>query len=473
MNLVLLVDDEEAICWGLKRIVERLGAMALVASSVEEALSLSHDPAPEVIVLDVRLPGMDGMTAMPLLRAKWPSAKLIMITAFGDLETAVQAVRNGAFDYVVKPFEGPAISKVIARGIAAANEKHTGHDGPKFSPAVGGFIGHSSVMQSVYAKIALAADSDAGVLLIGESGSGKEIAARALHRFSNRADGPFIPVHIASLSPELLASELFGHVRGAFTGADDGRRGLLAQADRGTLFLDEVAEIPLAIQVKLLRALEQKEVWPVGANAPLACDFRIISATHQDLQAMIEQAMFRHDLFFRIASFQIELPPLRARPDDIEPLATHFLASLSQNSGKKFRLSGAAVKHLISMPWYGNVRELRNALEHAAILSRGETILPDHFPPPVQFLNSNRPKDFRRSLTAIVQDWARFQLNSDSSPTELQAKLYEIIEPVLFQEVLMAVQGNVSEAARLLGIHRTTLKRKLEESDQIQADNAG
>src|SRR5205823_6591289 len=236
------------------------------------------------------------------------------------------------------------------------------------------FVGRSPVMQAAFQRIALVAPREACVLVTGESGTGKELVARAIHRYSARRDRPFLPVHIAALNPNLVESELFGHVKGAFTGATGARPGLLALADGGTVFLDELADIPLPVQVKLLRALEHNEVLPVGANQPQPLNIRILTATHQDLGRCVAEGRFRHDLYFRLNVFQVPLPPLRERPEDVEPLAEHFLRRFEPNA---LPLPAETVRFLQSLPWFGNVRELRNALEHAAIVARGGPLLPE------------------------------------------------------------------------------------------------
>ncbi len=467
MTTVLIIDDEEAISWGLSQVVQQLGAAPIVASSAEEAFAIDPVSSPDVIILDVRLPGLDGIAAMPRLRRKWPNARFIVITAFGDLEIAVKAVREGAVDYVVKPFDVATISRVLERAITMRRESADSVDVATAAQAVEGFVGQSAAMQQVYAKIALAANSNAGVLLRGESGTGKELAARAIHRFSERATGPFVAVNVAAFAPDLIASELFGHVRGAFTGANDSRPGLLQLAHGGTLFLDEIGEAQPDIQVKLLRAIEQKEVWPVGADHPVPCDFRLISATHQNLLAAIESGSFRADLYYRIACFEIVLPPLRERLDDVESLALHFLEDFSKSRHSTPRISPAAIEALKRRPWHGNIRELRNAIEHAFIVSRGQIIAPEHLPQPLDnFPSVASARTVDDKLRQSVRDWCRRQLEAEENPTDLYKSLLDTIEPTLFDEVLASVQGNMSEASRRLGIHRTTLKRK---SDQNTA----
>jgi two-component system nitrogen regulation response regulator GlnG len=382
------------------------------------------------------------------------------------LEKAVKAVKNGAFQYLVKPFDTETVRTSLEQAFQASpSTTATGSVSEKIaSLPEHAFIAHSAVMQEVFNKIALAADSDAAVLLQGESGTGKELAALAIHRFSRRADKPLVVVNVAALSPALAESELFGHVRGAFTGAQANREGLLAQADSGTLFLDEVAEIPLPLQAKLLRALEQREYIPVGSNKPVQSDFRLIAATHQNMSKLIASGEFREDLFFRLSAFPIDLPPLRSRPEDIEPLAEHFLNRLTAAGRKPPQLSPAALEELQQRSWRGNVRELRNVLEHALIVSRGQTIQPEHLSR-VQTSSSagtqqssNRDEQIRN----LLREWTRDSMDNPAWEGMLYEKLLELVEQPVFEELLAALDNQVLPAARILGLHRTTLRRKID-----------
>ncbi len=307
----------------------------------------------------------------------------------------------------------------------------------------------------------MVAPAEACVHVRGESGTGKELVARAIHQYSRRSDGPFVPVNVASLSPSLAESELFGHVRGAFTGAEQGRKGLLEQAHAGTLFFDEVADIPPALQVKLLRVLEYGEILPVGAGRPVRSDFRVVSATHQNLHQRVVQGEFREDLYFRLITFEIEIPPLRERRGDIAELAQYFLESLSAAGGSPPPpLAGETLKALEGRPWYGNVRELRNALEHATILARGGPILPEHLPPPTP-PGSDSSQTREAMLAAMIRDWAHRQLQDPAVTGGLYDRLLRIVEPPLLETVLQRHNGQFLAAARELGLHRVTLKRKM------------
>jgi len=476
MSYWLVVDDEPSICWALSQLGDELKHEVRTAGSAEAGLEIAAAESPRLVVLDVRLPGMDGLSAIEKLRPLIGDAPIIVITAFGDLDTAVEAVRQGAFEYVVKPFDLASIENVIGRAIAAAKQTESKQAANSAQTPLGadnapstGLVGSSAAMQEVFRRIALAAPRDACVLLQGESGVGKELAARALHQYGGRRDGPFVAVNVAALNPALAESELFGHLRGAFTGADSPRKGLLQQADGGVLFLDEVAEIPLTTQVKLLRCLEHGEVLPVGAEQPVATNFRIVAATHRDLAAMAAEGEFRHDLFYRLTTFQIDLPPLRERSDDVSTLAQHFLREFDPEGSMCIRED--ALVELGNRDWWGNVRELRNAIEHAAILARGTDIGPEHLPPPAPKLVDSHASSLSDSVVEfdegkieqLLTAWAATQLESDDEPlTDLYERLLALVEPPVLQAALKKHNGQFAAAARELGIHRTTLRKKLE-----------
>ena len=468
MSRLLVIDDEQAICWGLAQLGQRLGHEVQTASSAEQGLERAAQQPPDLVLLDVRLPGMDGLAALARLRELAPTAPVIIMTAHGDLGTAVEAVRQGASDYVAKPFDLAQIERIIRTSL----DRPATTAASPLSPQTDGLAGRTPAMQEVFKRIALVAPSDACVMLSGESGTGKELVARAIHRYSCRSSGPLVTVNVAALSPALAESELFGHVRGAFTGADQPRQGLLAQADGGTLFLDEVADIPLGVQVKLLRALEHGELMPVGSGQAVPTSFRLITATHQDLPAKVRRGEFRHDLYYRLATFQIELPPLRSRREDIPPLVEFFVQQLAPSGG--VRVSQAALDELSARPWHGNVRELRNAIEHALILAREGVILTEHLPQPLAPLaqeNSTEPKPpsaaveptTDEALRALVAAWAQEHLRGGQAASELYGELLALVEPPLLEAALRKYHNQVATAARVLGMHRTTLKKKLDE----------
>ncbi|MGE0608178.1 MAG: sigma-54-dependent transcriptional regulator [Pirellulales bacterium] len=453
MSHVLVVDDEDSICWALRRLLREDGHDVCIASSAEEAYRSAQRQRPDLVIIDVRLPGEDGLSAMPKLSALIGAAPIVVMTAFGNLETAVAAVRQGAFDYLTKPFDIQRAASVVAAALAR-------RDKPALLPPTPAdatreeLIGQSSAMQEVFKRIALVAPQEASALVTGESGTGKELVARAIHRHSARGDGPLVPVNLAALSPTLVESELFGHAKGAFTGADHDRRGLLELAQGGTIFFDEVADIPLPVQVKLLRVLEQHEVTPVGDTRSRPIDSRVVAATHRDLRAEVREGRFRADLYFRLAVVEIAMPPLRERTDDIPLLAERFLARLGAKAG----LTTAAQAELARRPWPGNVRELRNAIEHGALLARGGAIGPEHLPPGV-CLSSGA----EQSLAAVVRAWADQQLAQPALPTDLYQQFLAEAEPALIAAALDKTGDNRMAAADLLGIHRATLRKKLDE----------
>ena len=460
MSRLLIVDDEESICWALKRLAQEDGHDVSVASSAEEAFELARQAMFDCILLDIRLPGVDGLAAMERLKQLAPAAPIVVMTAFGSLGTAVEAIRNGAFDYLTKPFDLDRASEVIRRALAQRDELGRPATPAVESPPAGEeLLGASPAMQEVFKRIALVAPSSAAVLITGESGTGKELVARAIHRHSRDNGGPLVSVNLASLNPALVESELFGHVRGAFTGADAPRKGLLELADSGTVFFDEAGDIPLAVQVKLLRALEQREIVPVGDAQPRPCSFRVLAATHRDLRQEVQKGNFREDLFFRLAVFEIHLPPLRERAEDIPLLAERFLQNVLPAGGPSVRFTQAALDELCRRPWPGNVRELRNAVEHAALVARAGAIMPEHLPP--RMAAAAGAEDVHSELSRAVRHWALDRLAGDSLPENLYQQFLDEAEPPLLSAVLERTAHNRVAAANLLGMHRATLRKKL------------
>lgn len=457
MPRILIVDDEEAIVWGLAKLARNLGHTVDTASSAEEGLRLVVEERPDLVLLDVRLPGIDGISAIEQFREHIGETPVIVMTAFGALDTAVSAIRSGAFEYLLKPFDLEEVHSAVER--ALCGDKRLSE--PLETEPHGGMVGETLVMQALYKRIALVSASDANVLLHGESGVGKELAAKAIHRYSSRSSAPFIAVNAAALSQTIAESELFGHVSGAFTDAQKTRNGLLLQADGGTLFLNEIADIPLPLQVKLLRAIEQQEVLPVGSDTPIPMRFRVVAATHQDLQQCILGGSFRHDLYYRICAFEIALPPLRNRPEDIPRLAAYFAGKQSP----PIEISDRAVAELGKQSWYGNVREFRNAIEHASVLARTGVIQPEHLPAPQPQLQPCKvaPGGHQATLAELTSQRAKELLSDpDCEGTVYDQYLQEVERPLL-EHALEHFDNKYAPAARALGLHRTTLKRKLEQ----------
>ena len=463
MSRILIVDDEASICWAFREFLADEGHEVSVAASAEEGLELASGGDLDAVVLDVRLPGMDGLTALRGFQERIGPAPIIVITAFGNLETVVQAMEGGAFDYLAKPFDLDQAGAVLKRALELGNTRKRGHSVSAITAGSETLIGASPVMQDLFKRIALVAPTDVPVLITGESGTGKELVARAIHRHSGRCEGPFLPVCVAALSPGLVEGELFGHRRGSFTGASQDRAGLLELAHGGSVLLDEVGDIPSALQVKLLRAIEHREVTPVGDARPRLTDIRLIAATNRSLADLMMAGQFREDLYFRLSVFPIHVPPLRDRRDDIPALAEHFLRQPRLSDVADACLSEEVLDELRSRSWSGNVRELRNAIEHAAIVARGRPIRPEHLPPVAASsttTNPTSPQNFQEQMA----HWAIQEIRK-GHPGSVESSMYErfleLVEPSFLKVLLHQCGGNRAAAAQMLGIHRATLRQKL------------
>ncbi len=471
MSRVLIVDDEASICWALREYLGELGHNVDVASSAEEGLELAGRGPLDAVILDVRLPGIDGLSALRRFRDLTGSAPIIVITAFGNLDTAVRAMEGGAFDYLVKPFDLDQAATVISRALHARHggpeaEQKSSKTGPELkSSDQSVLIGHSPAMQELFKQIALVAPTDVPVLITGESGTGKELVARAIHRHSARRARTFLPVCLAALSSGLIERELFGHLRGSFTGAVQDRTGLLELAGGGTVLLDEIGDVLPAVQVKLLRAIEHREVTPVGDARPRPIDVRFLAATNRPLDELMAAGEFREDLFFRLSVFPIRVPPLRERREDIPALAAYFLELLNLSPQGPHSLSDAVVRDLTSRPWPGNVRELRNAIERAAIVARGREIHPEHLPPPTESQpRSDSSGTSRDEVQHDITRWIERELRQPDQATadsSLYDRFLALVEPPLLEAILRRNQGNRASAALQIGIHRATLRQKL------------
>ncbi len=469
MTRVLIIDDEESICWGLSRLCTQMGLESDSASCAEKGLELIATRNFDLIIMDVRLPGMDGLTAIEQFQRRLGKIPIITITAFGDLQTAIEAVQKGAYEYIVKPFDLETVRKTIQQAAATAQMLSSLPGAslsdkadlrPAKNPDEMALIGSSPVMQSIYKQIALATTTDSPVLVTGESGTGKELVARSIHRFGLRASKPFVAVNIAALNPTLAESELFGHVKGAFTGADLDRIGLIQLASGGTLFLDEVADIPLDVQVKLLRVLDLGEVTPVGSNVPVKVDFRLISATHQDLLSQANLSEFRHDLYYRLRTLEIQLPPLRQRLEDIPELVEHFVRADSAHA--TISIDGSFIDALKAHCWRGNVRELKSVVERAVTFARGGVLNANHIDnTELQLQDSSNGDDLNADIQRLVAEWTKRNWSKQSNEL-LYDSLLKVVEPAIFQKAFELSENQYSAAARRLGIHRTTLKKKLD-----------
>jgi two-component system nitrogen regulation response regulator GlnG len=466
MSRILIVDDEASICWAFREFLADLGHDVSTAASAEEGIELADRGALDAIVLDVRLPGVDGLTALGAFRERvGPVVPIIVMTAFGNLETAVRAMEGGAFEYLVKPFGLDQAATVLKRALEHAKSRDR-PDGRSVTPAGSEtLLGSSPPMQELFKSIALVAPTDVPVLITGESGTGKELVARAIHRHSGRRNGPFLPICLAALSPTLVERELFGHLQGSFTGASRDRKGLLELAHGGTVLLDEVGDIPPALQVKLLRAIEHREVTPVGDARPRPTNIRVIAATNRSLVDLMAAGQFREDLYFRLSVFPIHLPPLSDRREDIPGLAAHFLLQARLPDAADAHLAKDVLEALASRPWVGNVRELRNAIEHAAIIARGRPIRPEHLPPAMPGVTgggSGTPGD--REIQEQLARWTGREIQTGGAgraESPLYERFLELVEPPLLRAVLEQSQSNRASAAKTLGIHRATLRQKL------------
>jgi DNA-binding NtrC family response regulator len=468
VSRVLIVDDEPSICWGLARVARALGCRVDTASSAEHGLALADVARPDLLMLDVRLPGMDGLAAMAAFRQHIGDAPIVVMTAFGDLGTAVTAVDRGAFEYVVKPFELAEIRTVIQRALRTTPVNAAAR--PNIADSQGEMLGSSSVMHAVFKRIALAAKSAAPVLLRGESGVGKETAARAIHHHSARRQQPFVAVNVGSLAPTEAEAELFGVSGSETVGISTHSSGsLLSQAVGGTLFLDDVDAVPISLQVKLLRVLEGEEAKAVGIRAAANPPVRLIAATRSNLRKLVVAGEFRHDLYSRVGAFDINLPPLRDRSADIPLLAQHFAA---QFSGGAAALADETLAELEQRSWHGNVRELRSAIEHAIVVARTGAVLPVHLPAPLPSLDLGERHEAvagGASLGAAVASLAKSLLESSGDRGDVYERFLEEVEPPLLATALLQNGNRCAPAARALGLHRTTLKRKL---DQYGIDDA-
>ncbi|RKZ34860.1 hypothetical protein DRQ19_00205 [bacterium] len=423
---LLVVDDEPKICFLLKGTLEDENTSVDTTSSPGEAITLAEKSQYDIILTDLRMAPFDGIEFISRLRSKEITTPVIVMTAYASVQTAVEAMKKGAYDYIIKPFDIEELKLLINR---AVKERRLERENKLLKQRVlsgDEIIGNSAAIHRVLSDIEKVAPTDASVLIIGESGVGKELVAKRIHNLSHRRDEPFIPINCAAITETLLESELFGYEKGAFTGANSRKTGYLEAASGGTVFLDEIGDIPRSVQVKLLRVIQEKKLVRVGGITPVDIDVRFISATNKKLETLIDEGAFREDLYFRIAVFPIKVPPLRERREDIPLLIKHFL---SQRGEPEDKLSSEAMEKLISYHWRGNIRELMNVLERALILSGDEKITIEHIPEDI------RGNKLERNLPLSLED----------------------IEKKHILEILKKTGGNKSEAARLLGITRRRL----------------
>jgi len=443
---ILVVEDDEAMRDLLAEELEDAGFDVEAAGGAAAGLERARARRFDLVITDLRMPEMDGFDLIRGVVALPEAPHIVMITAFGSIETAIRAVKLGAYDYITKPFEIEELLLVAdkaldARALNTKVKRLQREVEERFG--LGNIIAKSQAMRDVVALVQRIATSTASVLVTGESGTGKELIARAIHYNSTRASGPFIPVNLAAVPEGLIESELFGHKKGAFTDARADRSGLFVEADGGTIFLDEIGELALPLQAKLLRVLQEHEVRPLGATKNQRVDVRVVAATNKNLETMLADGSFREDLYYRLNVIHLDLPPLRSRPEDIVPLAEHILVQLGtrQTPPRRMRLSPEAQQLLLAYHWPGNVRELMNVLERGVALCQGELIADDDLP---QQVREKRPADFLGAAVARRMTLAELER--------------EFIERVLEDEA-----GNKTRAAQRLGLDRKTLYRKLDE----------
>ena len=445
LNL-LIVDDERAIRDACREVAQSLGFNTFTADSAEHAYRLLESQGIDAVLLDLRLPGAGGLEALNQIKSRRPDAIIVVVTGYGTVQSAVQAMKNGAYDYVTKPFSLDELKLLLERVVShlkLKTENRVLREKIKSRQGFGSIVGTSSEMEKLYRIVAKAAHSTHPVLILGESGTGKELVARSIHFSGPFRDKPFIPVDCGSLVPTLIESELFGYVKGAFTGAQHAKDGLLAIAEGGTVFLDEVGELPVDLQAKLLRAIQEKEIRPVGSTKQIPINVRILAATNRDLEEGVAQGTFRRDLYFRLNVLSLRIPSLRERRQDIPLLAAHFLERLSRNSEQERTLSDDALKAMLAYDWPGNVRELENCLERACAFTTGPMIHLGDLPREISQLERSTPAGTGNGTSKIVS----------MSELERQTILNAIAQ----------LNGDKLQAARLLGIGKTTLYRKLKE----------
>jgi len=450
---ILIVDDEEGMRRLLSRVLTREGYETSTVGSGADAMRMVAGERFDLVVTDIKMPEMDGLELLQELREYEPSLPVIVMTAYGTIENAVQALRSGAYDYIAKPFETDeiklAVAKVLERERLLAENRYL-HEELEGRYDFSGIIGSSPAMQQVYEMASSVAPSNANVLITGESGTGKELLARSIHYSSQRKDKPFIVLNCAALSEGVLESELFGHEKGAFSGALDMRKGRFERADQGTLFIDEVGEMSMTAQVKLLRVIQEHEFERVGGNKTISVDVRIVAATNKVLEEQVKEGKFREDLYYRLNVVNINVPPLRSRREDVEALSRHFMEKYAAETGKKITdIAPRALSCLLAHDWPGNVRELQNAIERAVVLSKGSVLTPRDFPQGLQGDDQIclQIPEKGGSLTDILED----------------------LERQLILQTLQREDGSQTRAAESLGIKRTTLRYKMEKYRMIDS----
>jgi len=459
MKPIWIIDDDKSIRWVFEKALARTDLEFKTFASVAEALNALEREQPQVVVSDIRMPNGSGLDFLSEIKQKYPDIPVIIMTAYSDLESAVAAFQGGAFEYLAKPFDVDQAIDVIKRAVEESTRQAPETAAMEETPEI---IGQAPAMQEVFRAIGRLSRSHATVLINGESGSGKELVARALHRHSPRGDKPFIAINTAAIPKDLLESELFGHERGAFTGAAAARRGRFEQADTGTLFLDEIGDMPADLQTRLLRVLSDGQFYRVGGHQPIKVNVRIIAATHQDLEERVKAGLFREDLFHRLNVIRLRLPALRERREDIPLLIKHFLQQSALDLGVETKQpTAAALKYLSAVNWSGNVRQLENVCHWLTVMAPGQNIDVADLPPELKDDNSKTSAaiSWQEALAEEVTD----ALNrGEQNVLETRTQIFERI---LISKALAHTNGRRIEAANQLGMGRNTLTRKIQELD--------
>ncbi|NOU25950.1 MAG: nitrogen regulation protein NR(I), partial [Methylotenera sp.] len=456
MKPIWIIDDDKSIRWVFEKALARTDLEFKTFSSVAEALNALERDQPQVVVSDIRMPNGSGLDFLSEIKQKYPDIPVIIMTAYSDLESAVAAFQGGAFEYLAKPFDVDQAIDVIKRAVEESTRQAPETTTLEVTPEI---IGQAPAMQEVFRAIGRLSRSHATVLINGESGSGKELVARALHRHSPRGDKPFIAINTAAIPKDLLESELFGHERGAFTGAQASRRGRFEQADTGTLFLDEIGDMPPDLQTRLLRVLSDGQFYRVGGHQPIKVNVRIIAATHQDLEERVKNGLFREDLFHRLNVIRLRLPALRERREDIPLLIKHFLQHSATELGVETKQpSAAALKYLSAVNWSGNVRQLENVCHWLTVMAPGQNIDVADLPPELKDDSSKSPAalSWQEALASEVTD----ALNRGEQ--NILETRTQIFERILIVKALEHTHGRRIEAANQLGMGRNTLTRKVQ-----------
>ena len=465
MATLLVVDDEPNIVYSITECLGSPSLKVISAGTAREAIDLVGEKRPDAVILDVRLPDMSGLDAYDRIHAIDPRLPVIMLTAFARPETAIEAIQRGAYEYLLKPVDFARLRAVVAKALVVSRFSRVPAllaDAPAADVSADRIIGHSAAMQEVYKTIGRVAAQDATVLILGESGTGKELVARALYHYSKRNNQPFLAINCAALPESLLESELFGHERGAFTGADQRRIGKFEQLHGGTIFLDEIGDMTAATQAKALRLLQQQQFERIGGNVTITTDVRIIAATNKDLPTLVEQGKFRSDLYYRLSGFTVLLPPLRDRRDDIPVLTDHFVELYNQDLGKNIRSVTPPVRQALERhSWPGNVREFQSAIQYAMLHATGDVLTLDCLPrsclaePGSAASLAGAAGDEAGQLSRLV-----CQLLAEGQ-TDIYHRVATVVDRIVLQEVLRHVGGHQQHAAELLGISRMTLRSKL------------